>query len=203
MQRNMRTPLIPLIKMAWLVALLHISAGIEAFAHDPGLSTMTVQLSATRIEVCATFARKEIETLFLAQETALDTSLKQLASNALVIERDGQLLQPATSLGRFSGEDNFEFTVTFATQPNGRLVIRSPILHKLAPGHRQLLTVADIDSKTLDQRLLSAAADHARLETRHAADRQQPAFTRHLLPACSLMVALVGSFWLLRRLRLL
>ena len=140
-----------------------------AWGHDPGLSSVVVR-AAERLEVSATFSRKDVEALLsLRRGTALEqTNLSQLALETVLIEQNGRALKPTAHQIDFPGEDNVEVRLTFHSGAIGKLTFRSPLLDRFAPGHRQLLSVMDARGQVLAERLLSASVDSADLEIQPA-----------------------------------
>jgi hydrogenase/urease accessory protein HupE len=131
----------------------------KAFGHDSGLSTVRISLNEARIEVSATYARKEIEASSGTQQ-----GLAEIALDPLVLEKNRTRLRPAYSETRFDAQNNVEFRLSYDPGSDGRLTVRSPLIAKLAPGHRQLLTVTDSHGRVLAERLLKADQDCAELE---------------------------------------
>jgi len=152
-----------------LTLLICIAFVSVASAHDPGLSTLIVKAAGNRLEVSATFSRKDIEGLLALQRgAALDqTNLSQLALETVWIEQNGKALHPIAHRIDFPGEDNVEVHLTFSSDATDKLSLRSPLLERFAPGHRQLLSVIDAKGTVLAERLLSASASAADLEVQH------------------------------------
>ena len=149
-----------------LTLLISIAFVDVASGHDPGLSTLIVKAASHRLEVSATFSRKDIEGLFSLQRgLALNqTDLGQLALEAVRIEHNGQTMIPAAHQVGLPGEDNVEARLTFNSGMAGKLTFRSPLLEKFAPGHRQLFSVIDDRGNVLAERLLSASVGAVNLE---------------------------------------
>ena len=149
-----------------LTLLISIAFAGVASAHDPGLSTLIAKAAGHRLEVSATFSRKDIEGLFSLQRgLALNqTDLGQLALEAVRIEHNGQTMIPAAHQVGLPGEDNVEARLTFNSGMAGKLTFRSPLLEKFAPGHRQLFSVIDHRGNVLAERLLSASVGAVDLE---------------------------------------
>jgi len=147
------------------VALVGVSS-----AHDPGISTVMVKAVSDRLEVSATFSRKDIEALLAPQRSAAleQTNLAQLALEAVRIEQNGKALHPIAHHMRFAGADNVEAHLTFGSATSGKLTFRSPLLERFAPGHRQLLSVTDANGRALAERLLSASVNRTDLEIQRA-----------------------------------
>src|SRR5688572_8149459 len=140
-----------------------------ASAHDPGLSSVMVKTVSDRVEVSATFSRKDIEALLAMQGgVALkQTNLSQLALETVRIQQNGQALKPTTHEINFPGEDNVEVRLTF-NSGTGKITFSSLLLERFAPGHRQLLSVTDVKGQVLAERLLSASVGAADLEIQPA-----------------------------------
>ena len=137
-----------------------------ASAHDPGLSTVMVKAVSDRLEVSATFSRKDIEALLVLRRGAAleQTDLAQLALETVRIEQYGKALHPIAHRIAFPGEDNVEVRLTFNSNAPGKFTFRSLLLERFAPGHRQLLSVMDASGGMLVERLLSASVTAADLE---------------------------------------
>jgi hydrogenase/urease accessory protein HupE len=151
-----------------------------ASAHDPGLSTLMVKVADNRLEVSATFSRKDIEGLLALQRGAAleQTNLAQLALETVRIEQNGQTMIPTAHQISFPGEDNVEVRLTFDSGATEKLTFRSSLLERFAPGHRQLLSVIDAKGRVLAERLLSASVSAADLEIQPAAPSAPETSTR-------------------------
>lgn len=157
---------------AILAAFLSVSS---AQAHDPGLSTATIRLTSSKLEVVLVFAGADAAeiagfTRGADGKQALSSSpkgvaaLRKKAPDALEVSFDDKPVAVKETRCRFDGSDNatvyLEYTVpTFTT-----MVIRSKWLAVLPPGHRQFLTLQDADDKVLTERMLSANADTVTIE---------------------------------------
>ena len=158
------------LPMKLLSLTLLIAFVSAASAHDPGLSTLIVKAANNRLEVSATFSRKDIEgRLAFERSAALDqTNQAQLALETVLIEQNGKALHPITHHIGFAGADNVEAHLTFNSDASGKLTFRSPLVEKFAPGHRQLLSVIDANGRALAERLLSAKVNSADLKIQPA-----------------------------------
>ena len=153
------------MKRLSLTLLIYIAFVGAASGHDPGISSVVVKV-ADRLEVSATFSRKDVAALLSFERGAAleQTNLAQLALEAFLIEQNGKALKPKTHHAGVAGDDNVEVRLTFNSDAAGKLTFRSPIVKKFAPGHRQLLSLIDAKGTVLAQRLLSAGASAADLE---------------------------------------
>ena len=154
------------MKQLWVTLLLSIAFACVAAAHDPGLSTVMANVAGERLEVTATFSRKDVEGLFTLQRgPALEqTNLAELAFEAVLIEANGKELKSTARQINLPGEDNVEVRLTFKLDEAGKLTFRSPFVERFAPGHRQLLSVVDAKGGVLAERLLSAGRNVADVE---------------------------------------
>jgi len=163
----MRQSEINSVKQLCLTLFACIVLAGSAWGHDPGISSVVVR-AADRLEVSATFSRKDIEGLLALQRGAAleHTNLARLALEAVLIEQNGKALKPTAHHAGLAGEDNVEVRLTFNSDAAGKLTFHSPLLEEFAPGHRQLLSVIDASGQALADRLLSATVNSADLEIR-------------------------------------
>lgn len=149
-----------------LVLLSLICVAPTLRAHDPGLSTLKVVEGTERIDVCATFARKEIEAWIVSREKNVDWRERAtaLAPTAVVLKKVGTAITPTQSGVTFDDQQNVEFRLAFELKGEGKLTVHSPFINGLAPGHRQLFTVLDAKGAIVTERLLKADADFAEFE---------------------------------------
>jgi hydrogenase/urease accessory protein HupE len=144
----------------------------EAAAHDPGLSSLTIQPHPDGLEATLTLAVKDA-----AQLVALDydgdgivtqaefarsrSQLEAVVGAQLIIAPDGKVVRPEFIRGRLDENSNVEVHLDFHTAIVSMLEIQSKLITSLPNGHRQYLRVEDFTGKTITERLLSATADHA------------------------------------------
>jgi len=152
--------------MVLCLAVLTCAGFVEtASAHDPGLSSVTVKLNESRLEVVATFAGKDIEGLIqspAAQATKpARAKLRELARGVLAVASAGRQLEPADIRARCDDQGNVEFGLNFVADTSGPLELRSCLLPRLPLGHRQFLSVTDESGGTVLERLLSKEAETA------------------------------------------
>jgi len=124
--------------------LLFIVLTSTALAHDPGLSYVNVERDGKRIVATAIFSPAEVRNLNL--------------SDALEISINGAKIAPS-SVETGSGESNsVKVTFAFESEIEGPVTLRSAILSKLAPGHKQFVTNGQ------SSQMLSAGSDTMPLE---------------------------------------
>ena len=110
---------------AGTTCLLFLLLTISAFAHDPGLSHVVLEQKGNELNVTATFSETEVVSLDLRR--AVDISIK------------GIRIAPA-SFATQEDSGAIKVSYVFPLAARGTVDIRSPLLEKLAPGHRQYVT---------------------------------------------------------------
>jgi hypothetical protein len=190
-------------KTLWLTIFLSFLVQVT-FAHDPGLSTLNVKVThGGGLEAFATFARKDIEPLLLVQRGMApgNEDLAQLAPKAIVIEGRGRLLQPTASSARFGDQNDVQFRFSFRLRTGGNFTICSPLIRRLAPGHRQLISVTNAAGNVVEQRLLSAGMDHAEVVMDLANGSVDGNSTRGMKHTLVLVTLATSCCWLIQRQR--
>lgn len=130
----------------WLILLSTMP--LVVLAHDPGLSTITVDLQAREILVQAVYAVADFPVRSPAARAAL-------AERSVELRRGGQLLAATAVQVRENTDDFVEFSHRFA-RPAGLVTLSSPLLAQLPLGHRQMLTLRDESGATTATALLRA-----------------------------------------------
>lgn len=133
----------------WLLPLL--LAPLAAWAHDPGLSSGTVDFSSREILVQVSFAPADLAAL-------KSSTYADLASRSVQIRAQNTAVPPTTVEVREVGAADVEFTLRFP-RPEGAAVLRSPLIASLPFGHRQALTIRDAVGVPVLTELLSAEHD--------------------------------------------
>ena len=121
-------------------------AAISA-SHDPGLSSAEVRLGSEHIVAHLVFSRSEIEAL---------GDWTEVGESALEIALDGRTVAGRLSSVVVDASEALHLEFVFAAEPATRLLVRSPLLAKLARGHRQYVTVLDRSGTPLVQRVIDA-----------------------------------------------
>lgn len=169
---------------------------LAAAAHDPGLSSATVDFDSREILVQMAFAPAELR--------ALQSPYPDLAARSAELRATQTAIQPTSVEVREVGTDNVEFTLRFP-RPAGSAVLHSPLLARLPFGHRQALTLRDPAGATVLTELLSAERDSVVLPAL-ASERRlllEPPRSPSLRAATvGALAAFAGGFiWLARRRR--
>jgi len=158
-----------------LAVWLWIACTLPAFAHDPGLSTATVQLRPEGIDIALVLSVKDAGELVKldqhhdgqttpSKHAAGEAALLAKAGEALEIRIDGQPAVLTKATCSFDAQNNASLHFKVAGQPQGKFELRSRWLAILPPGHRQFVTIQNAKSEVLAERLLSATSDSVTIE---------------------------------------
>jgi hydrogenase/urease accessory protein HupE len=145
------------------------------FAHDPGLSTATLQIKSDKLEAVLVFSIIDASQLLSSSESrgnqipkeqlkAAAADLKQKAFEALEVQFDGVSANAAESRCRFDESQNASVYLLFPAKPFSKLVVRSKWLSLLPPDHRQFMSIARADGVVLAEELLSANSDSVTIQ---------------------------------------
>jgi hydrogenase/urease accessory protein HupE len=162
-------------QFARLIAVLLLLIVQSAKAHDPGLSTATLQLGTNRLDAVLVYSfldagqivemDKDHDGQVSKEELAAATvELQKIANQCLEVTADNQPLKPDEARCRFDELDNASIKLSFPITTFSNLVVRSKWLALLQPGHRQFFTLQNPNGDSLAERLLSANADSVSLE---------------------------------------
>lgn len=143
-----------------------IACVVNAFAHDPGLSTASVRLRPEGIDIALVLAVKDAGELVNLDRNHADSAarLEQAAGEALEIRINDQPAALTTAKCSFDDNNNVSLHLQFAGRPAGELQIHSRWLAILPPGHRQFVSIQNAKGDMLAERLLSATADSATIK---------------------------------------
>ena len=169
----------------WLCVLAMISPGIvtNTFAHDPGLSTVTLQVRPGTIDTTLVFSWKDaaaLSGLNLAHEMA-PSALGAAARDALEIQCDGQALHAEIIGYRFDGGSNATVQLRAHVKTFSALKLRSRCFALLPSGHRQFTAIQNARGEVLAEKLLSASSDSLVLELNGAEGGTPPAARQYPL----------------------
>ncbi len=152
-------------------------------AHQPGLSTLFIDLGSNRLTAQLIVAWAELDgtnaldtnrdrELSANELTAARPRLRRLGESALTLESDGRMLALTAPPDIQVDETNgLRFLLTFELPPTQVLLVTSEIIQELNPGHSQIVmvhdaagvklgeTVLDRDKPTVEIPLLAKAAD--------------------------------------------
>jgi len=137
--------------------LLLLLIATTALGHDPGLSYVNLERHGDELTTTAVFSQAEVRNLSLP--------------DALQISIDGKPIT-ASSVNVSSGESNSIRVVFVFKDVQGPITLHSPILSKLAAGHRQFVTSG------ASSRMLTAASAAMQIEDDRAASDTFRAFAK-------------------------
>jgi len=160
---------------AILVIFFSVLSLQDAAAHDPGLSSLTIQQQTSSLDATLTLAVKDA-----AQVADLDedhdgivtqaefaktrSQLETAVAKQLFIAPDGKVAEPQSIRSKLDENNNVEVRLNFPAIGFSSLEIQSKIIASLPLGHREYLQIQNSRAETTFERLLSAAADRATVE---------------------------------------
>lgn len=138
------------------------------FAHDPGLSSANVGMSANRIDVVLTFNERDIAAAagiapeVLNENAKVPPAITGLLPRVALLTSDHQMLTPQTSSARIDSNHNVDLHLTYASPKGGReFEFRSLLLKDLPFGHRQAFAVRESTGHELARAIFSASSNTA------------------------------------------
>lgn len=137
-----------------------------ATAHDPGLSTVTVQLRPGTIDAVLVLSLKDAEVLTGANssQAPAPSSVSAAARGALEIVCDNQQARAEIVGCQLDGSSNATVHLRVRTDKFSTLELRSKCFALLPPGHRQFVTIQNARAEVLAEKLLSAKSDSVILQ---------------------------------------
>jgi hydrogenase/urease accessory protein HupE len=150
---------------AALVFLFVVLYGAPLAAHDPGLSSLDVQLGDARVVGTLSLSRAD------ASAASAAGSIEVFALRSIILEVDGVRLAGRIDSQATESDAGSRLAIAFDRAAGSRLRIRSTSSSSLARGHRQLLTVRDADNRLLLQRMLDGSVEHVDLDVAAVAQR--------------------------------
>jgi hydrogenase/urease accessory protein HupE len=125
-----------------------------ASAHNPGLSSMNVEVREREIRVIQTFSERDI--------SGLAAVPADLAAGSVRVEFDGKAATPRSAITATDASHDVEFELTFSRPEKVHAITFSALLLKDLPSaHRQAFTVRDPNGREVLSLLLSPLDDTA------------------------------------------
>ena len=166
------------VRGAILAALFSLLPLQDAAAHDPGLSSLTIQPRTSGLDATLTLAVKDAAqiaeldenrdgTVTQAEFARGERQLEAAVAREVVIAADGKIAKNKSIRSRLDENNNVEVRLNFGATVFSSLEIQSKLIASLPLGHRQYLQVQNSAGETVFERLLSAAADHAAVQMPH------------------------------------
>jgi hydrogenase/urease accessory protein HupE len=142
----------------------------SSLAHDPGLSTLTLQFKGGTLTATLVMSLRDANSIVevdkdrdlhitAAELAAAQAEMQLEATNALEVSFDDHLAQASNARCEFDEKDNATVWLTFPAPAFSSLTVRSRWLAQLPPGHRQFFSLQKASGETLAERLLAASAD--------------------------------------------
>jgi hydrogenase/urease accessory protein HupE len=150
--------------------LLSLTLAQPVAAHDPGLSTATLECKPDHLEIALVFSIADAGQIvnavrneppkFSREDLARDAkALPEIATEAFAVRFDDQPAKASHAQCRFDDRANVSVSLRFDHAGRSNLWVQSKWLALLPPGHRQFVSVRDADGRILKEEMLSANAD--------------------------------------------
>src|SRR5262245_52712205 len=161
----------PIARCFVAVLLVFLLWAGRAEAHDPGLSTATLQWTPERLEVTLAFSLIDA-----GQIAGPDGKFSRpgLAARALTVKFDDQPAQPVQAQWRFDDNHNAIVSLEFNHGSSSKLFVQSCWLGDLPPGHRQLLSLKNAGGEVITEQWLSAGSDSATIQIADVRSKPEP-----------------------------
>lgn len=121
-----------------------------ASAHDPGLSSLEVSLTASTIVARLSLSPRDAE-----MAAALDAFARQ----TIELQIDGRRLSADGAQVERAGDATVIVELTYARPIGSRLTVRSRVAERLTRGHRQLVTVRGTSGTVVSERMIGGGGD--------------------------------------------
>jgi hydrogenase/urease accessory protein HupE len=139
---------------------------LNAWAHDPGLSSATVTIGDQQIEMLFGFAQKDVESMLGATGiqadirttegfAAIQNQFESIIASGTSLYFGEQEVTPGQTVARRKDSQNIEVLCRFQRSNATRLHFVSTIFRKLPFGHREFLSVKTTEGTKLGEAMLS------------------------------------------------
>jgi hydrogenase/urease accessory protein HupE len=135
---------------ALFAAALTLGLPAAAYAHDPGLSALDVQIAPNRIVAVLSLAAADARTAADVSGGSLDA----FAVDSVELMLDGTRLSGTVEKQAADREAGTRVTLLFDRATGSHLTIHSEVPERLARGHRELVTVHGTAGRRLAERML-------------------------------------------------
>jgi hydrogenase/urease accessory protein HupE len=192
---------------ALLAAGLLFLAPVTIDGHDPGLSSLVLKIEPARIVATLSLAAPDAHLAAGRDRNDLAASATAFALGAIELWVDGIRLDGRDEASSTTDDGGTVVVVAFAVVPGQVLTVRSHVPSRLAPGHRQLLTISRGGGFPNIERMLTAQSETFALDSRMqlASGRSAAAFLAlgisHILAGYDHLLFLAALLLGQRRLR--
>ena len=179
----MKTSSRSFISIRVLVAVLIWGGAISAtLAHEPGLSTVTMQLPPGVIDVAVVLSLKDAAELAGSDVSHPPTSsaLGVASRDALEVTADSMPARLEIAGCSFDGSSNATVHLRMKAATISTIELRSRCFALLPLGHRQFVTIQDYRGEVLAEKLLSAKANSFTLRMEGSNTASAPVVSRQI-----------------------
>lgn len=135
-----------LLLLGWLASPL--------WAHDPGLSSVTLETKDQVVEATIIFNRNDFNGLLSSVQ---GQTRESLAKEAIGLKMEGVELAQSNTTVQNDNNNNVDIHSTFTRASGSKLQLSSNLLASLPFGHRQILTIQAADGSIIAQKILTAS----------------------------------------------
>jgi hydrogenase/urease accessory protein HupE len=142
-----------------LTSVLTVTAG----AHDPGLSSLDVSLTASTLVARLSLSPRDAEMAAAlepdgrfadAEWAGAAATLDAFARRTIELQIDGQRLSAGRAKVERAGDATVIVELTYARLIGSRLTVRSRVAEQLTRGHRELVTVRETSGAVVSERMI-------------------------------------------------
>jgi hydrogenase/urease accessory protein HupE len=146
-----------------LALLLTSVLTVTASAHDPGLSSLDVSLTASTLVARLSLSPRDAEMAAAlepvgrfadAEWAGAAVTLDAFARRTIELQIDGQRLSACRAKVKRAGDATVIVELTYARPIGSRLTVRSRVAEQLASGHRELVTVREPSGAVVSERMI-------------------------------------------------
>jgi hydrogenase/urease accessory protein HupE len=177
-------------RLNWIVALVFLGAS-PVWAHDPGLSTTQIDVRTDGLVAAVGFAPRDIRALLpaLAQLPSsawgpadfatAKPGLLALGRGLIEVRDTAGIVHWARDDVTLASGNSIIFTLSAARRPQGITTVRSLVMNRLPPGHRDYVSINDEKGVLISERLVGAgdeavSFDLPRLRAVASVERSEP-----------------------------
>ena len=174
---NRNSHILLVVRLGIFCTLFSVCGAEIAFAHDPGLSTLSVRVSPGIVHAVLTFAARDAQHLLdfsstehVQQRNAVRSplQLKRLLAQELQLDVDGTKAIVEGADCRSDDQGNVIVCMQWRAVVANNIKVSSKFLELMPLGHRQFLTVQIAENKPLAERMLSADANSVTVPIDHS-----------------------------------
>lgn len=150
---------------------------LQAFGHDVGLSTATIEVRNGKVEAVLTFSAKDVEQLVQLDRNsdghvtpgefaAEQANISRVLTNGCHIRCGDSRINAISFDCQLDQTNNVVIQLSFRQPSSNNFEISFPVIRDLAAGHRMFVTQLGPDHKSIGERLISRESPEFQINTR-------------------------------------